>query len=87
MNVRGSSRKTLTLALDAAYREIQRLNCELELCVRPEEVPDLTEQLAFWQNSAFTANERAEVFRFAMEEIASVTQQMLEGLLKDIDGI
>ena len=71
----------------AAYREIQRLEAELEVRIAPEEYPELAEQIAYWQTAAFQANGRAEIYQFAMQHIMGVAKEMLEGLLKDIDGV
>ena len=85
LNLRGPRRTNRDLL--AAYREIQRLEAELEVRIAPEEYPELAEQIAYWQTAAFQANERAEIYQFAMQQIMGVTKEMLEGLLKDIDGI
>lgn len=63
------------------YKEIQRLEAELELRIKPEEYPDLLESLTFWQNEAFLATTAAHDLRFAMQQIQMLAQQMMDDLL------
>lgn len=63
------------------YKEIQKLNAELELRIRPEEYPDLLESLTYWQNEAFAAKADNMTLRYALQQVHLLATKMMEDLL------